>query len=356
MRSRFVVTGVAALAVPAAPLPAQVDASTMRAHFINVGQGDATVLEFACGVVMIDAGGEGDADTTAHVASLRDLFASRPELHDTIRAVLITHNHVDHTRGLVAMIDHFHVQRLIENGQRGGPRDPGDAALRRLATDPRRPATWLDLDEYEVAQTEGGLTGPDVDPVECAGTNPEIKILSADYAQNPGWTAGTYNDKNNHSVVIRVDFGRASFLFTGDLETEAIATLLETYRGTDLLDVDVYHVGHHGSYNGTTSELLGAIVRPEIAVISMGRCDHEGQWTGWAYGHPRKVTVDLLRHAITRRRPARTVHVAPKVKEFTTTTMRDAIFGTGWDGTIVVRATADGTYIVNTEGGPVPAC
>lgn len=72
----------------------------------------------------------------------------------------------------------------------------------------------------------------------------------------------------NHSLVIRVAFGEASFLFTGDLETRAIETLVEYYEGSGLLDVDVYQVGHHGSYNGTSDEIMRAIVRPEIAVIA----------------------------------------------------------------------------------------
>ncbi len=344
-RRRAVAAGIALLAIGASArvAAAQVDASTMRAHFIDVGQGDATLLEFSCGVVMIDAGGQGARDTTALIDYLRDFFAARPELHDTIRAVFITHNHVDHTRGLPAVVDHFHVQRLIENGQRGGDRDPGDLALHRLARDPRRPPAWLDVNEYDVAQTEGGLTGPEVDPVDCPGTDPDIRILSADYADNPGWSNGDFTDKNNHSLVIRVDFGGASFLFTGDLETKAIATLLDTYDGTGALDVDVYHVGHHGSDNGTTKRLLDDIVRPEIAVISMGSCDQHGQWTGWAYGHPRKPAVDLLRSAITRRRPPELVHIATAVKTFYGTTMRDAIYATGWDGTIVIQATAAGS-------------
>lgn len=350
------ILGAAVALVAATPAHAQVDGNTMRAHFINVGQGDATLLEFSCGVVMIDAGGESDRDTSALVDYLRGVFADRPELHDTIRAVFITHNHVDHTRGLDAVVDHFHVPRLIENGRRGGPYDPGDVALRRLATDPRRPSTWLDVNEYDVAQTEDGLTGPDIDPVECPGTNPAITILSADYDQNPGWPAAAYADKNNGSLVIRVDFGQASFLFTGDLETEAIATLLQNYANSTALDVDVVHVGHHGSYNGTTSALLAAIVRPEIAVISMSRCDDHGPRSGWTYGHPRKDAVDLLRAAITRRRTTRQVYVATAVKQFSETTMRDAIYATGWDGSITVTATAAGTYITRTEGGPVPAC
>ncbi len=358
VRTAFTMLGV--LAIGAAGAGAQVDATTMRAHFIDVGQGDATLLEFSCGVVMIDAGGQNHGTTSALVNYLRGFFAGRPALHDTIQTIFITHNHVDHNRGLQAVIENFHVKHVIENGQRGQHtmRDQGDAAPRWLeGYAPGHQLTVLDVDEYEVVQTEDGLTGPEIDPLPCAGTDPDLRILSADYAENPGWPAGAFNDKNNHSLVVRVDFGRASFLFTGDLETQAIGALLQNYAGTAALDVDVYHVGHHGSDNGTTSGLLGAVVRPEIAVISMGSCADHGTWTGWAYGHPRKPAVDLLKQAITRRRPPRVVHVANGVKDFSATTMRDAIYATGWDGTIVIRANAVGSYVVDTEGRPVPpAC
>lgn len=333
----------------------QADPSTARVHFVYVGQGDAAVLEFSCGIVLIDAGGQNDETTAGLVRYLHDVFARRPELGDTIQAVFITHNHVDHNRALPEVVRTFRVQRVIENGQRGGStRDHGDAAMRWLETNAPASLRLAQIDDAEVVQTTAGLTGPDIDPVECAGTDPDIRILSADLAENPGWPFRAFTNKNNHSLVIRIDFGAASFLFTGDLEEDAIATLVEYYAGSGLLDTDVYQVGHHGSHNGTTTDLLDAIARPEIAVLSMSRCDDRRTWTGWRYGHPREVTVDQLQRAIVRRRQPRSVNVARGAMDFYTTTMRDAIYGTGWDGTVVVHATADGMFRVVIEGAPVP--
>lgn len=65
---------------------------------------------------------------------------------------------------------------------------------------------------------------------------------------------------------------RPSFLFTGDLEDTAIERLVDRYRNTATLDVDVYEVGHHGSHNGTTEEVRDAMT-PKIAVISVGHWD-----------------------------------------------------------------------------------
>jgi len=356
MNFRILVSAALLGGAQAVPAAAQVSDSVMRVHFVNVGQGAAAVLEFSCGVVLVDAGAQDAAYADSLVRYLRGLFNTRPDLSDTIQTVFISHNHVDHNRALRRVVEQFHVRRVIENGQRGtSTRDPGDAALRWLATAaPTRGVTVIDVDDDEVLQSVAGLTGPDIDPVDCGApsTNPEIRILAADRSTNPGWPYSAFGDKNNHSVVVRVDFGQASFLFTGDLETEAWETLVEQYDNTDLLDVDVWHVGHHGSYNGTNSQVLAAINRPVIAVISMGRCDDHGTWTAWAYGHPRQDAVGQLRHAITRRRSTpRRVQVATGTRTFTPTMLRDALYGTGWDGTVVVRATATGTYRVTTDGG-----
>ena len=197
----------------------------------------------------------------------------------------------------------------------------------------------------------------EVDPVDCAGTNPAIAVLSADLAENPGWTKTDFKDKNNHSLVVRVDFGRASFLFTGDLEAPAIETMLEYYADSPMLDADVYHVGHHGSDNATTWELLDAIAEPEIAVVSVGECTRDvGQFNAFQFGHPRAEVVDMLRAVIRRRRSTpKRVPVADGQRDFRTVTMRDAVYATGWDGTIRIEATAGGRYVVRIVKQETPA-
>ena len=77
--------------------------ATMKAHFINIGQADATLLEFDCGVVLVDAGAQtfNNAKSTAKLISyLNDFFDSRDDLSKTIDSILITHNHDDHTESL----------------------------------------------------------------------------------------------------------------------------------------------------------------------------------------------------------------------------------------------------------------
>ena len=88
---------------------------------------------------------------------------------------------------------------------------------------------------------------------------------------------------------------------------------------------------------------------PEIDVISMGHWDYgrntSNRFTTWWYGHPRKSTVDMLTLSIKRRRSNRvSVAVAEGSRHFRPYTVRDAIYATGWYGSVKVSATSDGHF------------
>ena len=89
---------------------------------------------------------------------------------------------------------------------------------------------------------------------------------------------------NDNSLVIRLDYGSTSFLFTGDAETEEEQDILAS--GADI-DVDVLKVGHHGSKSSTSARFLKA-ANPEYAVISVGKN---------SYGHPTEEVLDRLNEA-----------------------------------------------------------
>ena len=86
-----------------------------------------------------------------------------------------------------------------------------------------------------------------------------------------------YSDPNNGSLVLRVDYGGTSFLFTGDMEQKAEGDLLES--GADVR-ADVLKAGHHGSPTSSSEAFLTA-VQPSVAVISVG-ADND-------YGHPART-------------------------------------------------------------------
>ena len=115
---------------------------------------------------------------------------------------------------------------------------------------------------------------------------------------SPGdtWTVGdasvtvlgpqkAYEDTNNTSIVLRLDYGETSFLFTGDAERDAEADMREAGAA---LQADVLKVGHHGSNTSTSYPFLREVA-PEYAVISVGE--------GNDYGHPHEETMSRLRDA-----------------------------------------------------------
>ncbi len=337
-------------------------ASTMRAHFIDVGQGNSTLLEFSCGSVLIDAGGQNAQTSAELVAYLKAVFSSWDTNNGSpIKTIILTHNHVDHTQALREVIEAFpSVEHVIENGQRGGYK-PGDTDVNWVTQNAHTGGRNIDVRVVTDANvTAGGnktgITNSAIDPVNCSGTDPSIRIISSSQAlkpedepdANPGWSQDEWTNKNSHSIVVRVDFGQASFLFPGDLEESAIATMLDYYSGTSLLDVDVYEVGHHGSYNGTTEDYIAAM-SPTLAVISMSNKSDHAKPTAYQYGHPRAPTIDMLVDGVTGARPLKSVDVATAVRKFKKQTISKGIYGTGWDGNVTITATSTGSFSVATD-------
>jgi competence ComEA-like helix-hairpin-helix protein len=161
--------------------------------------------------------------------------------------------------------------------------------------------------------------------------------------RNPGW-GDDFNSPNNHSLVLRIQYGASSLLITGDLEEVAQRSLLAKYNGTSLLDADVYVVGHHGSINGTLPEFLRKIT-PKIALIGVGDPNHTGSISAFSYGHPNKVVLDSLQKRITLTRPPIHVKVGTSATHFTSNYLvSKAIYATAWDNSIVLEADAAGNW------------
>ena len=349
----------------------------MTAHFIDVGQGDATLLEFPCGAVLIDTGGE-QTETNAPgrvrfdsnevlTDYLDAFFARRSDLEKRLDFVALTHAHVDHTRGAYDVWQQYDVRNLIYNGR-----------YARFTTNKGlRPQSWI----VRKARSASGVGIFGVDfpnllgvgetltnalppfPSPCGGAQPKIKALWGALKQDPGWGYAYkkrlhFDNENNHSLVLRVDYGAASILFTGDLQDKAIGSLLDRYAAGTALDADVLQVGHHGSHNATTKPLLDE-VQPGIAVVSAGPGDREGEWTAWDHGHPRRDVVKLLTDAVTCRRDAVDLTVFDGENQFgkpeqsppRKMNVSEAVFSTGSDGTVVLVGTADGKWTLQRPSG-----
>ncbi len=331
-----------------APSPQATSAEPeVRFHLIDVGQGAAALVEFPCGAALIDTGGETNFKFDSGRV-LRDyleaFFARRTDLDRTLDLLVLTHPHLDHTRNAELVTDHFTVKHVVTGGDPHGSGGKQQAWLESWARTRARLETVT-----SASIPPGGKTSSVIDPIACRPIDPVIHAMWGSLDAMPeGWSERAFRNHNNHSVVVRVGFGRASFLVTGDLEEAGIAALLERHRASGALDVDVWQVGHHGSYNATTVPLLESLT-PRIALIPMGAPDRWAKWTAWKFGHPRKKAVDMLLGAVTDARPPVDVLVGTGVETFEPLHLERAIYGTGWDGHVVVTATPTGPVRVETS-------
>lgn len=338
---------------PALPAIGPNNRDWMVAHFINVGQGQAILLEFSCGLVLVDTGGgqvPGINWVQRFTAYVDRVLDRRRDLNDTIDVVFITHPHVDHTLGTTGMGQgtRYRVNRLVTNAETRGS---GFDELRPFLSLAQTRGIHQPVSTSDIPAA--GLTDQRIDPLNCRGTDPDIRVL---WGSSNRWR----DNGNNHSLVVRVAFGESSFLIVGDLEEDAQPAMLRQFaQNRELFDVDVYAVGHHGSRNGTSEDLVDAM-RPEIAVMSAGNpANREPRFAAYNFGHPNLIAIDRLRdptNGVSMVRPSRTVPVGisglvparrnpprPAIPPvYRDETISHAIFSTGWDGNVVIFASRTG--------------
>jgi competence protein ComEC len=332
------------------------EAGHMRAHFVNVGQGSSVLLEFACAAALIDTGGEANDDfnsTTELQKYLDAFFARRPELRKTFSLVLITHAHIDHTRGLPMVLREYSVNTYVDNGAETGSGGRQQKAAHAKIKTGSSHIAWQPISEPQVNVT-GGLPINLSVPIPCENNKIQFHALWGGLQEGGGWTSTVFNNQNDSSVVTQLKFGDTSFLFMGDLEGDVQDAMLKDFCPTPpaacpSLSPDVFHMAHHGADTGLNSDLLAAL-KPKVAVISMGPSTRAGMWTAVAYGHPRQDVVDSWKKIVTQMRPAISAPLATKASakgeiiagQFTSETFQNAIYATGWDGTTVIEADSNG--------------
>ena len=337
----------------------------MIAHFVFVGQGDGAILEFPCGIAVIDTGGEFGNEGQKNggklfINYLRNFFKNRPKYEYTIDVLITTHPHADHLNGLKLLQESsspkIKVKNIVDNGQTGK-----NGSLYKQ-TEFRK---WVmkkggEYSAVEIAKqrTATGATNRVIDPLNCTNIDPIITAFWGGYNEalpkEELISSSPYKNPNNHSVIIRVDYGEASFLFTGDLEDTGERDLREMYKDNlGVFNVDVYQVSHHGAENDTSDEWL-SIMTPNIAVISMGTPDLEKKFTAWDHGHPRTELLSKLQHepgvVIDKRDPPKSFWGFPKKGKYSNckkVEILQAVYGTGWEGTILISASTEGDYKVS---------
>lgn len=216
----------------------------LRVTFLPVGQGDATLIESPGGqLTLVDGGGGPRSDPGARVVVpyIQSLGYTR------LDRVILTHPDLDHMGGLPSVIRSLAPREVWTNGH----------AVEHPA--------YLDLlDAIDAVDAEHHVWS------SCAPTLVEEDTLrlSVLWPHRLDPEAGT----NANSLVLRLEYGHATFLLMGDLEAEGERALLESGAA---LGATVLKAGHHGSHTSTTPALLDA-VSPEMAVISVGEDNRYG--------------------------------------------------------------------------------
>ncbi|MDO8588480.1 MAG: ComEC/Rec2 family competence protein [Armatimonadota bacterium] len=229
--------------------------------FLDVRQGDCAFVRTPGGkTVLIDAGGAGESSNGYDVGSRVVVPFLRREGVRVLDLAVITHCHEDHVGGMPAVLKSIGARTVIDSGESGS--SPMYERVFRLIEKRRL--------KYTVARRGQTISLPD---------GVRIDVLNPD---DSGVDIEDDADINDHSVVLRLTYRRASFLFAADAETEAEENMVRTCGG---LRSAVLKVGHHGSSNATSGIWLRA-VRPRIAVISVGRRN--------PFGHPSAPTLQRL--------------------------------------------------------------
>lgn len=338
----------AGVAWAAVAVPAPVGEQGVALHVINVDQGSAALFETPCGTLLIDAGGRTKADTTHLLDYLKVYFAARPSLKGRFAAVYLSHPHYDHAKSMIEVDKVYEFGVFVDDGRRNGEIPNKLAEI--YTGNKVRHVNEVTFTRLTPAQRKEGYTDKGIDPLVCEGPiKPKVTALSGGRAYQAGWTKEENDNDNNHSLVLRIEYGATAFLFMGDLEDDGQRDLVTRYGDTDLLDIDVLLVAHHGADNGASDDLL-KLTTPAIALISSGDPYAPKGKTAPGYGHPDKDALGRLVAVTSETRPS-IVALAFNGKNSLPTDypLAKAIYITAHDGDIVVQADGAGAIVVTTE-------
>lgn len=226
---------------------------------LNVGQGDAILLQTADQTVLIDT------------SDLDEQDKLRQELKKAgvkkIDKLILTHPHADHIGGVAGVV--------LQDYQVGEVYDDGMPSKSKVYLN------YMKLLKQKNIKRHGLTAGETLD--FGSGVKFEVLAPAADLVAK-GQEKGYKHDPNNESVVGRLVYGDFSMMFTGDAEKAEESTILSAFTGK--VKSKVLKAGHHGSKTSSSSEFLRA-VQPEAVVISCG--------AGNDYGHPHKETMKKYR-------------------------------------------------------------
>lgn len=222
----------------------------LAVHFLDVGQGDAILIETPDGIdVLVDGGPDGNVLRQLGTAlALRDRY---------IDLIVGTHQDKDHIGGLTDVLERYEVGAVLMTENEG----ESSAASR-----------FVELVENEDAKVVYARRGHTI----ALGATAELEVLFP--VLDP-----SEMESNASSIVLQLRYGDVEFLLTGDSPTQ-IEEYLVSVEGSQLQS-EVLKAGHHGSRTSTGEAFLNA-VDPEYVVITAGKDNR--------YGHPHQEVLDLL--------------------------------------------------------------
>jgi len=223
----------------------------LRVTFIDVGQGDSTLIQSPRGkTILIDGGPD-----------FKKLDKKLIERNiKKIDILIVSHGHLDHIKGLIDLVKEYPVGTILDSSYSNS-----STYYQELIDNTKS----MGIEYMKVASGDNFT----IDEVSF-----DILLPADDFYSDEG------SEINNASLVAMVSYKDFDILFPGDVEIDSIDDLIEDYPND--IDAEVLKVSHHGSRNGTTEDLIEAVL-PGDAVISVGSEN--------SFGHPHMSTLKILR-------------------------------------------------------------
>lgn len=220
----------------------------LSVHFIDVGQGDCSLILSEDKAVLIDTGEKENGELICN-------YLKENNIPD-IDCLLLTHPHSDHMGAASYIIDNADVKQIV---------------IPKVSDD-MTPTTKFYEKFLKSVQAKG---------LKITAAKPGIKIDAGAGELEVISPVNDYKDMNNYSAAAILTHGNNTFLFTGDIEKKAEKDIL---KEGSLRDIDVLKVPHHGSSSSCSNNFLETVL-PDYAVIM---CD------GHSYNHPHEETMEKL--------------------------------------------------------------
>ena len=227
---------------------------SLRITTLNVGQGDAILVEVSGRRMLIDGG----PDPSRLSAELDQII---PAWDRHIDLLVASHPHEDHLAGLPKLLDRYRITSVIGSEDRGG----GPAA-----------SSWREILQRSRISYHQVFTG---DRLQLGAARLSVLWPDKTYLSLPPGNDG--RALNDRSIVLRLDIPGFSALFTGDIESDIDARVIRNISAP----VDFLKTPHHGS-KGSASRALLNVLDPRVSVVSVGVKN--------TYGHPSAETLQRL--------------------------------------------------------------